>query len=661
MSTEMHIGTLTENRWEIHNILQGGLGIVYVVYDNKLSEPLAAKTFRDEVFEFNPNIADNFRREALVWLNLDVHPNITQARFVETVANKPFLFLEYISGGDLRGIIGRKRLTDNLPLVLQMVIQVCDGMNHAIAKGLGTHGDIKPRNCLIAPNETLKLTDFGLARMIDDLLATTGEETRGGFLANLLAKRKRDKGRDRETPSAKAVTFSKTPSISAGSPPFMAPEMFDDRGRVGIRSDIYSTGVMLYQMLTGELPFFGRTHEDYKRQHKNKPLPKLPSHIDPALNVIIRQCLAKDPESRFSNFAELRDQLTDIYERITRKSAPQPVMGKELDARQWHEKGISLVTLGHLKEGVVCFDKAVETDPGFDAALVSKGMALADIDHLDKAIESFSKALDTNPENGEAWNGKGELLIKLGQYDEAIECFDRALELNQGIEMFFDVKDVSGSAVPKGKMEDYDPDLDNKRRTELLWRNKGKALLNLGMTDEALASFRHAVESNQNDAHAWFNIAYILGGLDKIEEEIACLDRATEIDGEFIRGWINKGLAYSRIDQPEKSFECFEHALAIDPRSEQALYNKGAVLVKVGWFHEAIICFETVLALNPNHADAWMGKGFALAAKERNVEAVKCFTKAQELGDHTAAAAIEKYSKKPAADEGAKDNHTEAE
>src|SRR5713226_5115276 len=106
MATNWQIGDRIRNRWEIHKILRGGMGIVYVVYDHELHEPFAAKTFQEEIFARNPAIADRFTQEALAWLNFDVHQNVTQARFVQTVGGKPFLFLEYVSGGELGRWIG---------------------------------------------------------------------------------------------------------------------------------------------------------------------------------------------------------------------------------------------------------------------------------------------------------------------------------------------------------------------------------------------------------------------------------------------------------------------------------------------------------------------------------------------------------------------------
>ena len=89
MATNWQIGDKIENRWEIYKILKGGMGIVYVVYDHEFRETFAAKTFQDEVLAKNPQTADLFTREALAWVNLDVHQNVTRARFVETIEGKP--------------------------------------------------------------------------------------------------------------------------------------------------------------------------------------------------------------------------------------------------------------------------------------------------------------------------------------------------------------------------------------------------------------------------------------------------------------------------------------------------------------------------------------------------------------------------------------------
>jgi len=158
-SRDWTIGSRIKNRWQIHDIKRGGMGVVYIVYDHEWKEAFAAKTFQDEVFERNPETADRFIKEARAWVNLDLHENITQARFVEDIDGKPCLFLEYVSGGDLSPWIG-PRLTGKQPEVIGLAIQFCDGMTHALSKGIKAHRDIKPGNCLVTEGGTIKITDF---------------------------------------------------------------------------------------------------------------------------------------------------------------------------------------------------------------------------------------------------------------------------------------------------------------------------------------------------------------------------------------------------------------------------------------------------------------------------------------------------------------------
>jgi eukaryotic-like serine/threonine-protein kinase len=220
MATHWRIGDRIQNRWQIYDILGGykrsGMGIVYVVYDHKQHEPFAAKTFQDEIFAHSPAVADRFMQEALTWVNLDAHQNIANARFALEIEGKPYLFLEYVSGGDLSRWINTPRLTEDLPQVLRLAIQFCDGMTHALAKGVTAHRDIKPQNCLIAQDRTLKVTDFGLAKTFDD----TAEV--------------------KEITDVKSLNIGLTRTgMAAGTPMYMAPEQFEDAKSVDVRADIY--------------------------------------------------------------------------------------------------------------------------------------------------------------------------------------------------------------------------------------------------------------------------------------------------------------------------------------------------------------------------------------------------------------------------------------
>ena len=332
MKTRWQIGDHIEGRWEIFNILEGGAGVVYIVYDHVFKESFAAKTFRDEISAHSPLIAERFEREAMAWVRLDLRPNVTQARMVEQIERKPYLFLEYVSGGDLGKWIGSPALTDDLSQVLRFAVQFCDAMIHAFSKGIHVHRDVKPRNCLITKDGVLKVTDFGLAKLLEDDLSTAAMN-RG----------------------AQNLSLSVT---NMGTCTHMAPEQFLHAGKVDVLADIYSFGVMLFQMVSGNLPFIGEDWKAFEELHTNE-LPPLLQSTDPQLAQLIRACMAKNPEDRPSDFKRVRERLSPIYQKILGSAPPELVQGAALIAVQWNNKGSSLDNLGLRTESIACFDSAI--------------------------------------------------------------------------------------------------------------------------------------------------------------------------------------------------------------------------------------------------------------------------------------------------------------
>src|SRR5207249_1446209 len=182
----------------------------------------------------------------------------------------------------------------------------------------------------------------------------------------------------------------------AGTCTHMAPEQFDDVKQVDGRADIYSFGVVLFEMITGKLPFAGETWEELKQQHQTQaPLP-LPNSVPPLLIEVVNTCHSKNPWNRFADFIALRQQLAEIYEKLTGTQAPQPVVGAKLDAVGWSNKGVSLSHLRRHAEALTCYDYA----------------------------------LGLNTQLKEVWNNKGLALRALGRHTEALACYDQALTLD---------------------------------------------------------------------------------------------------------------------------------------------------------------------------------------------------------------------------------------
>src|ERR1017187_5587036 len=109
MASNWKIGDRLDNRWEIHRIFRGGMGLVYVLCSSDGSV-YAAKTFRGEILLSNYGLAEAFKNESLAWIKLDCHPNIVEAKFFKVMEGRPLLFLEFVAGGDLGQWIGTPRL-----------------------------------------------------------------------------------------------------------------------------------------------------------------------------------------------------------------------------------------------------------------------------------------------------------------------------------------------------------------------------------------------------------------------------------------------------------------------------------------------------------------------------------------------------------------------
>ena len=165
------VGDWIGDRFEIFDVHEGGMSLVYVVHDH-LGKPgrtvVALKTLKDELLGHKIR-RSRFATECRLWVQLGQHPNIVQAYAVEIIEGKPYVVLELVQGGDLVRWIGSRRL--DLVQALRFGVQFCQGMEHATRQGLSCHRDIKPGNLLVTENSILKITDFGLARICEEMVA----------------------------------------------------------------------------------------------------------------------------------------------------------------------------------------------------------------------------------------------------------------------------------------------------------------------------------------------------------------------------------------------------------------------------------------------------------------------------------------------------------
>ncbi|MBI5574595.1 MAG: tetratricopeptide repeat protein [Elusimicrobia bacterium] len=290
------------------------------------------------------------------------------------------------------------------------------------------HGDIKPQNILITEDRIVKITDFGLTK-------SAGKEAKGLFY--LLKKG--------------ATILQSGPR---GTLPWIAPEQFTSN-EIDTRADIYSFGIVLYQMFTGGYPYVvsTATPEEFVANHcKLKPIPplKFNSEIPEELNSLVLKCLEKDTKNRFQNFTELKNELSDIYYETTGEKIVLEEEPSKLEAWELGNKGNALNSLGKYAEAIECYDKVLEINPRDAESWNNKGDAFGKLGKYNEEIGCYNKALEINPRLADAWTSKGAALGNLGKYDEAIKCCGKALEINPDLKNAYNLKQILYSDIKKG-------------------------------------------------------------------------------------------------------------------------------------------------------------------------------------------------------------------
>jgi serine/threonine protein kinase len=216
-------GDFIGQKYEVFDVLgEGGFGIVYLVYLNQTKSAYALKTFRDEYIE-DIKTRERFRKEAQVWIDLERHPYLVRASFVDEISGRLYIAMEHIASDEpgmntLDGFL--RRSPPDLAQSLRWAIQFCHGMEYACSKGVKAHRDIKPANIMIDQNKSVKITDFGLARVFVE--SSFSEQ---GHVAG-------EVGNDSSIQTAIGT--------SIGTPEYMPPEQFTDLTVCDERSDIYS-------------------------------------------------------------------------------------------------------------------------------------------------------------------------------------------------------------------------------------------------------------------------------------------------------------------------------------------------------------------------------------------------------------------------------------
>lgn len=270
----------------------GGMSVIYKAIDRALGRTVAVKILRPSLTS-DPTFLEKFRAEARAVANLS-HPNIVTVYDVGSDGPTHYIVMEIVEGQDLKKVI---KTLGTLPIdrAVDLAVQICAGVGYAHRSGL-VHADVKPQNILLTAADVVKVTDFGIAQALSDT-----------------------------QPAQRA-------DVVWGSPHYFAPEQA--RGEPPApQADVYAIGIVVFEMLTGRLPYAGANQQELAMAHIREPIPNI-SDINPAvpdrLSKMVYRAMAKDPRDRYRDADQFGNVLQGFRDKARDNTAVNPNVPSEL-------------------------------------------------------------------------------------------------------------------------------------------------------------------------------------------------------------------------------------------------------------------------------------------------------------------------------------------
>jgi eukaryotic-like serine/threonine-protein kinase len=593
----------------------GGMGEVWRAYDPRLEREVAIKVLPSGSGEESPH-RERFVREARAASAL-AHPNIITIHEINTADGLDFIVMEYVRGEPLSDVLSGGALS--AVRAVEYTLQVADALKAAHEAGI-VHRDLKPSNIMIGSSGSVKVLDFGIAKRVSD----------------------RDAGGDRTT-SAPLTMMGQT----IGTPAYMSPEQtLGDI--VDARSDLFSLGVVLYEMLSGQRPFQSPTNLGLVRKivhEPQRPLREVAPHVPSALVAIVDRCLVKDPAGRYASAAMLRDDLrrcaarlpasdSEPSEAVTGPAAPPALAAprRRVPARAAAIAAAVLVIGGVSWAGAPSVLRWLRTPAQADLAdaqaspqeLYTRAADALRVPYregnVDRAIDQLNRALALKSPYPIAearlslaywrknnYNADSEWQKRALAHAERAVAGDEQLALGHialGAALML-TGNLEKAEAAYRKAETLEP-----RNWELSWR---LGALAVARKDNAAAEqhYRRAVEAAPGEWESHSHLGAFLYRQARYAEAIASFDEMRGLAPDQTRAYSNLAAAYHQLGRTDEAAAVLQRALEIAPDS-LTYSNLGTYLYFQGKYPEAEHAFDTAVKLNANAYQRWGNLGDAV-------------------------------------------------
>ena len=598
----------------------GGMGVVYRAHDTRLDRDVAIKVLPTDRL-LSETARRRFQREAMAASALN-HPNIITIYEVNSEGSTDFIVMEYVRGATLSSVLKKRRL--ELSEAIRYCIQIADALTKAHAAGI-IHRDLKPGNIMVTEDGLVKVLDFGLAKF-DPTMATGDSEI---------------------TDAERTNQFTLTqPGAFTGTVAYMSPEQA--RGeRVDARSDIFSFGIVMFEMLSGHLPFMGPNSIALLHNlHFSPPrdLTQLRPGVPKPLVSLISRMLEKKTEKRIQTMAEvaseLRREAVGLVDgtltwhpsdaTIDMARSPSSLSQRFSKRPTWIAAGlfVLLVLSGIGGWRLLRKPKAVQPTGAQESPVEDNTYALyrrarEDLNHsdrdgsVDSAIKLLGRAVQLDPQSaasyaalGEAYDNKNttnpdpqwmKLASEYANKAVSLDSYLAASHVSLGM-----VKMSAGDTTEAEKQFRAAVDLDPK--SAIPHRDLGLLYDKIGKADQAAEELRRALQLDPND---WK--VYLAMGLDayqagRFKESASAWEMALKLEPDSVPTLRNLGAVYHSLGRDDDAVAALQHALEIKPNSD-VYTNLGTILFYQGKYDRAVPAFEKAVDLGANNFDSWGNLG----------------------------------------------------
>lgn len=532
---EFAVGDVVEQRFEIEQVRSGYMGIVYIAYDRQRRRRVVLKTFQNK-YLWDEQAIQRFYMEAELWIRLGSHPNVVRAYDLRILLGKPHIVAEYVHGSPLHTLIGHLSPQE----AIDYAIQICWGMIYAVEQTAIIHGDLKPDNVMVSVEGQVKVTDFGLARVLPAWQMKEADQ-----------------------PHHATQRLQVDPQcMPGGTLPYMAPEVLNASSSSGPWSDIYAFGITLFELLTGVLPFSSERTESMIRMHLYQPPPdprEIQSHIHKGAAYIVQRCLAKRLSDRYQQFAEVEHDLQLLrYHLFKQRLTITWKFDSSPDHDQWADRGLMHLELKEYHEALTCFGQAIRI----------------------------------NANSAENWCYLARAHLNLWQYEEALQAIDEGLQRASRIATFGQLYQVQGDTYelmqqPEKASDAFDKGLSYMPNAPVLWRKKGTILLQEGLLREAYHCLQQATTYDKFDEHAW----YLLGDVNMLQNKIDAASQAyrqaLRLNPRSAYCWSRYGVCQFTRRRFVRALRAFETALKLEPDLQEAV--EGAYQAKQHVYRKPLV------------------------------------------------------------------------